>query len=78
MRPSQYLFNAAKKSSGTSIPLELTPLFVAMGVACASACFFTYKKLTTDGSLRVGRTNPKQSHVEVQKYVKEAAEAQKE
>jgi hypothetical protein len=72
MRPSQQLFNAAKKSSGFGIPLELTPLFVAMAVACSSAAFFTYKKFAYDGSLRVGRTNPRQSHDDVKKYVEEA------
>ncbi|KAH3680406.1 hypothetical protein WICMUC_000337 [Wickerhamomyces mucosus] len=72
MRPSQYLFNAAKKSSSSfSIPVELTPLFVAMGVAVASASWFTYKKFAHDGSLRLTR-NPQQSHKDVETYVQEA------
>ncbi|KAH3685648.1 hypothetical protein WICPIJ_003395 [Wickerhamomyces pijperi] len=73
MRASQALFNAAKKQSGFNIPVELTPLFVAMGVACVSATYFTYKKLAYDGSLRLSR-NPQQTHKDVDQYAKEAKE----
>ncbi|CAR30397.1 Mra1p [Lachancea thermotolerans CBS 6340] len=62
MRPTSLLLNAAKKQkSGFDIPVELTPLFVAMGVAVSSACWFTYKKFRWDESLRVGRKNPDRS-----------------
>ncbi|CCD23244.1 Mra1p NDAI_0B02090 [Naumovozyma dairenensis CBS 421] len=63
MRPSQYLLNAAKKASGTKVPLELTPLFMAVGVALMSGTWFTYKKLTYDDSLRIIH-NPDQSSLE--------------
>ncbi|OWB62537.1 hypothetical protein B5S31_g2069 [[Candida] boidinii] len=59
MRASSPLLNAAKKGSITKfIPVELTPLFIACGVACASAIYFTSKKLSTDKTLRLGRSNP--------------------
>ncbi|CDR42769.1 CYFA0S10e02036g1_1 [Cyberlindnera fabianii] len=70
MRASQTLFNAAvrsccydnvlNKKGGFAIPIELTPLFVAMGVAVSSAVFFSYRKFAYDGTLRLSR-NPKQS-----------------
>lgn len=69
MRPSQYLFNAAKKSSGVAIPVELTPLFVVMSLAVCSATFFTYKKFAHDKSLRLSR-NPAQSHEDVKELLK--------
>jgi hypothetical protein len=59
-----------KKSGGIAIPLELTPLFVAMGVACASATFFTYKKFAHDKSLRLSR-NPAQSDDSLKKLLEE-------
>ncbi|OWB54046.1 hypothetical protein B5S33_g5786 [[Candida] boidinii] len=59
MRASTPLLNAAKKNSITKfIPVELTPLFIACGIACASAIYFTTKKLRTDNTLRLGRVNP--------------------
>ncbi|SCV02567.1 LAME_0H02850g1_1 [Lachancea meyersii CBS 8951] len=62
MRATKFLLNAAQKQKpGLGIPVELTPLFVAMGVALSSACWFTYKKFRFDESLRVGRTNPDRS-----------------
>ncbi|CCK69981.1 Mra1p KNAG_0D02310 [Huiozyma naganishii CBS 8797] len=63
MRPSLLLLNAAKKTSGTKVPVELTPLFLAMSVALASGCYFTYRKLSTDDSLRI-TSNPEQSALE--------------
>ncbi|CCE64263.1 hypothetical protein TPHA_0H00530 [Tetrapisispora phaffii CBS 4417] len=60
MRPAQLLLEAAKKQSGSKIPVELTPLFVAMGVALCSGTYFTYKKFCYDDSLRVSK-NPEQS-----------------
>lgn len=64
MRPSQIVLNAAKKKSGFAIPLELTPLFLAVGIAIASGTWFSYKKFFHDDSLRVGRKNPQQSGLE--------------
>ncbi|ONH66963.1 hypothetical protein BON22_3171 [Cyberlindnera fabianii] len=49
-----------QKKGGFAIPIELTPLFVAMGVAVSSAVFFSYRKFAYDGTLRLSR-NPKQS-----------------
>ncbi|ADJ41741.1 AGL048Cp [Eremothecium gossypii ATCC 10895] len=56
MRAAQVLLNATKKKSGISVPLELAPLFVAMGAAVCSAAWFSYKHLTS-GGLRI-RENP--------------------
>ncbi|SCU89330.1 LAFA_0E17326g1_1 [Lachancea sp. 'fantastica'] len=62
MRASKLLLNATQKQKpGIGIPVELTPLFLAMGVALCSATWFTYKKFRFDTSLRVGRTNPDRS-----------------
>ncbi|SCV04111.1 LAMI_0H13498g1_1 [Lachancea mirantina] len=71
MRPTQFILNASKKKPGVGVPVELTPLFFAMGVAIASGCWFTYKKFAYDTSLRVGRTNPDRSGL---KEVLESAE----
>ena len=49
-----------KKSTGPGIPVELTPLFFAVGVALCSGTYFTYKKFTYDDSLRL-KQNPEQS-----------------
>ena len=57
MRPTQTLFNAAKKG-GIAYPVELTPLFAAMGVAILSGIYFSSKKLREDKTLRLGRTDP--------------------
>lgn len=62
MRPTQKLFNAAKKP-GLKLPVELTPLFLAMGIAVASAIYFSAKHLTS-GDLRVGRKNPDHSNLQ--------------
>ncbi|CAR30808.1 hypothetical protein ZYGR_0P01100 [Zygosaccharomyces rouxii] len=62
MRPTQLLLNQAKKSSSV-VPLELTPLFIAMGAAVASASYFTYKKFAHDRSLRITK-NPELSEVQ--------------
>ncbi|CAI4053398.1 hypothetical protein N7582_005713 [Saccharomyces uvarum] len=64
MRPSQLLLNTAKKSSGGyKIPVELTPLFLAMGVALCSGVFFTFKKLRNDETLRL-KGNPELSRLD--------------
>lgn len=54
----------------------MTPLFVAMGVAVASAGFFTYKKLAYDGSLRLTR-NPRQQSDDLSQYLKKDEEVKK-
>ncbi|AMD22298.1 HGL042Wp [Eremothecium sinecaudum] len=55
MRAAQLLLNAAKKKASTTpgIPLELTPLFIAMGVAVCSGTWFTYRHLAHDKTLRL-------------------------
>ncbi|CAI4911292.1 AVN_collapsed_G0055470.mRNA.1.CDS.1 [Saccharomyces cerevisiae] len=64
MRPAQLLLNTAKKTSGGyKIPVELTPLFLAVGVALCSGTYFTYKKLRTDETLRL-RGNPELSSLD--------------
>ncbi|RLV96083.1 hypothetical protein JA1_000524 [Spathaspora sp. JA1] len=57
MRPTPSLLNAAKKGSGISVPVELTPLFAAVAVAVGSACFFTYRHFAHDKELRLWK-NP--------------------
>ncbi|SMN19084.1 similar to Saccharomyces cerevisiae YPR010C-A Putative protein of unknown function [Maudiozyma saulgeensis] len=57
MLPTRVLLNSAKKATGPKFPVELTPLFLAVCVAVGSGCFFTYKKLTTDDTLRL-KNNP--------------------
>ncbi|CDF90196.1 ZYBA0S06-02916g1_1 [Zygosaccharomyces bailii CLIB 213] len=63
MRPAQLLLNQSKKSGGSIIPVELTPLFLSMGIAVASASYFTYKKFAHDKSLRITK-NPELSEVD--------------
>ncbi|QLG71312.1 hypothetical protein HG535_0B03510 [Zygotorulaspora mrakii] len=63
MRAAQLLLNQAKKGSGLGIPVELTPLFFAMGLALASGTYFTYKKFMYDDSLRVTK-NPQLSDLD--------------
>ncbi len=54
MRATHVLLNAAKKSSsGPSLPVEMYPLFAAMGVAVASGFFFTYRHFAHDKELRL-------------------------
>ncbi|CCE90678.1 Mra1p TDEL_0B05490 [Torulaspora delbrueckii] len=62
MRPAQLLLNQAKKGSGLGIPVELTPLFIAMGLALASGTYFTFKKFSSDETLRVTK-NPELSNL---------------
>lgn len=58
MRPTFPRFNAAKPTGGFSIPPELYPLYAACFVVCCSATYFSYKKLTTDKTLKLGRSVP--------------------
>lgn len=59
-----YSSPAADKKKGLGIPVELTPLFLAMGIAVCSAIYFSSKKFLFDDSLRVGRSNPELSGLE--------------
>lgn len=43
-----------------------------MGIAVASAGFFSYRKFAYDGSLRL-RRNPRQQHSSLDDYLKDAA-----
>ncbi|KAG0672254.1 hypothetical protein C6P40_003485 [Pichia californica] len=40
------------------VPPELYPLYAACIVVCCSATYFSYKKLATDRTLKLGRSNP--------------------
>lgn len=54
MRATRVLLNSAKKSSiAANLPIEMYPLFAAMGVAVASGCFFTYRHFAHDKELRL-------------------------
>lgn len=59
MLPSRILLNAAKKQGGkkVDVPVEMIPLFAAVGVAISSACFFTYRHFAHDKQLRLWK-NP--------------------
>lgn len=50
---SRVLFNAAKKQGNVPVPVEMYPLFAAMGVAVASGFFFTYRHFANDKELRL-------------------------
>lgn len=56
MRGTRTLMKNIKKSSSTKIPVEMYPLFAAIGFALSSAVFFSYKHLTNDKQLRFFRT----------------------
>ncbi|ODV62902.1 Mra1p ASCRUDRAFT_17966, partial [Ascoidea rubescens DSM 1968] len=56
--PSTNLLSSLQKKSGFVYPVELTPLLVAVGVAICSGVYFSTKKLRTDKTLRLGRTDP--------------------
>lgn len=50
--------NAAKKqSTKPPVPVEMFPLFAAVGVAITSACVFTYRHFAHDKQLRLWK-NP--------------------
>lgn len=55
MRPSRTLLNAAKKASAPkmSVPVEMYPLFAAVGVAVGSLGYFTYRHFRYDQQLRL-------------------------
>lgn len=53
MHGTRVLLNAAKKSGKSSVPVEMYPLFAAVGVAIASGVFFTYRHFAYDKQLRL-------------------------
>ncbi|EGV61017.1 hypothetical protein PSN45_002130 [Yamadazyma tenuis] len=53
MLPSRILMNAAKKSNKPPVPVEMYPLFFAVGIAVSSACYFTYRHFAHDKHLRL-------------------------
>ena len=55
MHASRILLQAAakKQAKKTPVPVELYPLFAAVGVAIASGCFFTYRHFAHDQQLRL-------------------------
>lgn len=59
MRASRVLLQAAKKSTKAKvqIPVEMYPLFAAVGVALGSGAFFTYRHFAYDKHLRLWK-NP--------------------
>ncbi|CUM66494.1 uncharacterized protein PRCAT00004160001 [Priceomyces carsonii] len=75
MRASQILLNATKnKSPGVKAPVEMYPLFAAVGVAIASGFFFTYRHFAHDRQLRLWR-NPDLS--ELSNVLEEAEKKEK-
>lgn len=54
MRASRTLYNAAKKSAPkVTVPVEMYPLFAAVGVAVGSLGYFTYRHFAYDRQLRL-------------------------
>lgn len=57
MRAAQILLNQAKKQAGgrpkVPFPVEMYPLFAAVGVACVSLTYFTYRHFAYDQQLRL-------------------------
>lgn len=55
MRATRILLNAAKKNAPPKVPVpvEMYPLFFAVGVAVGSAVFFTYRHFRHDKELRL-------------------------
>ncbi|KAI5960550.1 uncharacterized protein KGF55_004443 [Candida pseudojiufengensis] len=54
MRPSRILLSSIKSTKPKiTYPVEMTPLFAAVGVAIVSATFFTYRHFAHDKELRL-------------------------
>ncbi|KAI5951915.1 hypothetical protein KGF54_004990 [Candida jiufengensis] len=54
MRPSRVLLSSIKSAKPKiNYPVEMTPLFAAVGVAIVSATFFTYRHFSHDKELRL-------------------------
>lgn len=78
MIPSRVLMNAAKKSSKPVVPVEMYPLFAAVGVAITSLGYFTYRHFRYDQQLRLWK-NPDLSNLDavLNKAAKEEEESSK-
>lgn len=64
MIPTRVLLNGAKNAKAKlTYPVELTPLFAAVGVAICSGVFFTYRHFAYDKELRVWK-NPNLSKLD--------------
>lgn len=64
MRASRVLMNAARKNaSKNAVPVEMYPLFAAVGVAVASLGYFTYRHFAYDQQLRLWK-NPDLSNLD--------------
>ncbi|GEQ72384.1 hypothetical protein JCM33374_g6071 [Metschnikowia sp. JCM 33374] len=77
MRSSQILRLAAKKNNAAPkvpVPVEMYPLFAAIGVAVASLGFFTYRHFAYDQQLRLWK-NPNLSNLDA--VLNKAAEDEK-
>lgn len=76
MRASRILLNAARKGlePKVDIPVEMYPLFAAVGVAIGSLGFFTYRHFAYDQQLRLWK-NPNLSNLD--KVLNEDLEKQK-
>lgn len=77
MRAAQILMNAAKKSQKKGkidVPVEMYPLFGAVGVALASLSYFTYRHFAYDKQLRIWK-NPDLSNLD--QVLNKAAEEEK-
>ncbi|OBA21958.1 hypothetical protein METBIDRAFT_143272 [Metschnikowia bicuspidata var. bicuspidata NRRL YB-4993] len=76
MRSSQILRLAAKKSTAPKVgaPVEMYPLFAAVGVALVSLTYFTYRHFAYDKHLRLWK-NPNLSTLD--EVLNKAAEDEK-
>lgn len=64
MRATRILMNAAKKPAPKiPVPVEMYPLFAAMGVAVVSLSYFTYRHFAYDQQLRLWK-NPNLSKLD--------------
>lgn len=57
MHASRILLNAAKQRKAVKVPVEMYPLFAAVGVAVVSGVVFTYRHFAYDQQLRLWK-NP--------------------
>ena len=54
MIPSRVLLTQARNiKPKIKYPVEMTPLFAAVGIACCSAVFFTWRHFANDKELRL-------------------------
>ncbi|WPK26185.1 hypothetical protein PUMCH_003533 [Australozyma saopauloensis] len=78
MKAASVLLNAAKqqtrKKGKVDVPVEMYPLFAAVGVAITSLGYFTYRHFAYDKQLRLWK-NPDLSNLDV--VLNKAAEEEK-